>query len=146
MKKQFINYLKSVGITTNTLINRVKQLYEVCVELCPEEIEDILVEEQTMSDGTNRYHNLSFFSKNYSVGARQFLHEDSFMVYHLNKSIDAINITKRNYDFKKPTAKSKLSVEIMSDNRVTGSFQVSKENCDSLKKIIFKYLIPNLRT
>ncbi len=45
MKEEFIKYLNTIGITTQVLLNRIEAIYEICLEICPEEVVDIFVDE-----------------------------------------------------------------------------------------------------
>ena len=60
-------YLDGIGITTNVLKERVKLVYSVASQMCPEEIEDIFVTDYIKEDGTREYESLWFFSDKYCL-------------------------------------------------------------------------------
>jgi len=144
MRKIFIEYLKSIGITTGALQKRVETIYECCKELCSNEITDIFITDYIKEDGSREYENLWFFSDKYCMEAKQFITTDNFDITPINKKIYYFNIKKQNYDFKKATEKSRLSLITVFNTQVSGVFKAAKDNCDYLKEIILKYIVPNL--
>ncbi len=55
MKEEFIEYLKSIGITAEEYLKRIETIMEVYSELCQGEIVDIFVDEYIKEDGTREY-------------------------------------------------------------------------------------------
>jgi len=145
MKAEFLEYLKLIGITEEKYLKRIETIIEVHSTICQEEIIDIFVDEYIKEDGTREYDGITFFSNEYVFGATQFLTEDNFMFSKRMKNVTVITIKGNNYDFKKATENSRLNMEIRHDIReLYGIFKASKENCDYLKKIYFKYIAPNI--
>ena len=145
MKKEFEEYLKSIGITSEEYLKRIETLMGIHLQLYQYEIVDIFVDEYIKEEGTREYEDITFFSEKYMFGAVQFLTTDNFSLVKINKKIDLIKIKKKDYDFKKAIALSRLNVDIIPDkNSSEGNFKASKENCDVLKKIIIKHGIANL--
>lgn len=122
---------------------RVFTAYEFYLKICAEKIIDVLVSDYLNEDGTRQYENLSFFSETYCMEAKQFITQDDFDITPIVK-MNYLRIQKNNYDFSKATEKSKLYVFFGMETRVRGEFKASKENCDYLKDIILKRLMPNL--
>lgn len=146
MREEFKKYLNTIGITTHVLHNRIEEIYEVCSEMCPDEIIDIIVEDYIKEDGTREYEHVNFLSEKYIIGATNFVSTDQFLIAPLKKKVDDYKITKTNYDFKRANEKSRLNlVSTLNDGNVNWSLKASKENCDFLKDIILKYFKPNLR-
>lgn len=145
MKDEFIKYLNIIGITTESLHNRIEQIYKECLEVCPEEIVDIFVEEYIKDDGSREIENVDFFSENYQFSANQFLTNDNYNLVRIKKRVLIVKIQKQNYDFIKATQKSRLNLIVTIDGGLIGDFKASKENCDYLKDILLKYFKPNLK-
>lgn len=146
MKDEFIKYLRLIGITTEEYFKRIETIMEVHSELCQEEIIDIFVEDYIKEDGTREHDCINLYSNKFDFGAEQFLTDDNFTLSQRMKNVTAIKIKKKDYDFKKATEKSRLNIEVRYDiSDVYGTFRASKENCDYLKQIYFKYIAPNLQ-
>jgi len=144
MKKEFIIYLEAIGIT-EALRERIEKIYEFCVGVCPGDIVDIFVDEYIKEDGTREYQGITFFSDKYTISARQFLTKDDFILTPIKKKVLFSEIKKQDYDFKKAAEKSKLHLRIVLDTGIDGDFKASRENCDYLRGILLKYIIPNLK-
>jgi len=149
MKKEHIEYLKTIGLS-DILIERVDSIYSLYKEVCPEEITDIFVDNYLKKDGTNVYESLWFFSGNSHVmEARQFaiVEEDIFDILSIPDQIVYCKFEKRDYNFKKATDKSRLSLEIwFRDNEeLLCIFTASEINCDFLKEIYMKIIKPKLK-
>ena len=146
MKTEFIGYLKLIGITAEEYLKRIETIIEVHSTICQEEIIDIFVDDYFKEDGTREYDGLTFFSDEYIFGAAQFLTEDNFILSKRMKNVTTIKIKGKNYDFKKATENSRLNIEIKHEIReLFGNFRASKENCDHLKNIYFKHIVPNIK-
>ena len=144
MKEEFIKYLKSIGLT-ETLCKRIETIYEFYRDLCPDEITGIFVTDYIIEDGSREYENLWFFSKKYAMEAKQFITKDDFDILPIKNRINYWTIQKWDYDFKKATEKSRLYLRFDQDTGKYGEFKASKENCDYLRDIILKYVLPNLK-
>jgi hypothetical protein len=144
MKEELKKYLESIGIT-ETLCKRVETIYEFYREIWLDEITDIFVTEYIKEDGAREYENLCFFSGKHVMEAKQFIKKDDFDITPIKNRIYYWRLQKQDYDFKKATEKSRLHLEVYLDTGVHGDFKASKENCDYLKDIILKYVLPNLK-
>ena len=144
MKEEFIEYLKSIGLT-ETLCKRIETIYEFYNDVCPDEITGIFVTDYITRDGSREYETLWFFSEKYAMEAKQFIKKDDFDITPIKNRIQYWRIEKQNYDFKKATEKSRLYLEFTLDTGISGDFKASKENCDYLRNIILKYVLPNLK-
>ena len=144
MKKEFIKYLESIGVA-NALWNKIEMIYEFFEEIYPDEITDIFIEDYIKEDGLREYESLLFFSKKNCMEAKQFITKEDFDVAPIKKRIYYWTIQKQNYDFKKATEKSRLYLRFELDTGVTCGVKAAKENCDYLRKIILKYIVPNLK-
>jgi len=140
---KFIPYLKEVDITTRALLKRVEFIYNLCCDMCPEEIEDIFVTDYIKEDGTREYENLWFFSKGYCLEAKKFLTQINLDVTPIKKRIYYWTVTAQDFDFSKATDKSRLNLTYRLVQEILGNFKAAKGNCDSLQAIINKYVKPN---
>lgn len=145
MKKMFLNYLESIGITTKSLVKRIEKICEFCLEIYSEDIVDIFIDDYINEDGTREYEDLSLFTDRYVISAKKFLTQDEFLMTLVNKKLTHLLIKKQDYDFKKATEKSRLNVRIGTGAYLHGDFKASKENCDFLREITIKYFIPNIK-
>lgn len=144
MKKEFEEYLKSIGISTEVLLNRIESIYQFYVDVCPEEIKDIFVTEYIKEDGTREYESLWFFSDKYWTEAKQFIINDNFDMIPI-ENIIRWEIKKQDYDFKKAIEKSRLFLKVNITTFLLAEFKSSKENCDFLKEIFLKYVKPKIK-
>ena len=146
MKKEFLDYLRMIGITADEYLKRIETIMEVQSNICQEEIIDIFVDEYIKEDGSRDYEDITFFSNEHDFGVVQFLTEDNFILTKRIKNVSAIKIKKHDYDFKKATENSRLNIEVRYDiSEMYAIFKASKENCDHLKQIYFKYVAPNIK-
>ena len=122
-------------------MDRVKELYELAVAVMNEEPIDAIIEDYINQDGTRVYSHLTFFSEHYFTGIANFLTEDTIFLHNLSRRIESMYISKRDYDFKQATEKSRLTLNFNydSNNEMSGNFTASKENCDHLWTICQKY-------
>ncbi len=144
MKKEFEDYLKSIGITTEVLLRRVESIYQFYLGVCPEEIKDIFITDYIKDDGTREYESLWLFSDSYWIEAKQFIVKDNFDMIPI-KRIERWEIKKEEYDFKKATEKSRLFLRVNINSLLLSEFKASKENCDFLKEIFLKYVKPKIK-
>lgn len=144
MKEEFTEYLEAIGIT-KPLREKIETVYEFYERICPDEITGIFITEYIGEDGARVYENLWFLSEKFSMEAKQFITKDNFDITPIQKRIYYWTIRKQDYDFKKATGKSKLYLTFDLDTGISGEFKASKENCDYLKDILVKYVVPNLK-
>jgi len=143
-RKEFERYLKAIGITSKVFLDRIEIIYDMCCEMCPEEIEDVFVTNYINSQKQVEYENLWFFSPSYCLEAKQFLQKYDLDITPIKERIRYWTITVDNYDFKQATADSKLSLQFELVQGVEAFFKSEGKNCGFLKNIIDKYVKPNL--
>lgn len=143
MKDEFAEYLRSIGIT-DVLKERIVSIYQIVERVCPEEIDDIFVTDYIKDDASRDYENLWFFSKKHVMEIRQFISKDDFDICPTYKQIGHLIIRKKDYDFENATQASRLSIEFQMHNWIEGNLRASRENCDYLKSILLKHIVPNL--
>ena len=145
MKPEFISYLKTIGITTETLHNRIQAIYDFYQGVCPEEISDIFVTDYIKEDGNREYENLWFFSPRTMMEAKGFVTKDDFDLTQVDKPPIYWGVQKQDYDFKKATDKSRLHLKFILEARISADLKASKENCDTLRDIMLKYVAPKVK-
>jgi hypothetical protein len=146
MKKEFMDYLESIGIKGGVLLDRLESIHEFYSKMCPDEIVDIFVTDYIDSDGKREYENLWFFSDRYVMEAKGFANgKDDFDITPIKGRVVHYVIRKQHYDFKEATEKSRLYLEFRLDTEANGDLKAAKENCDVLRGIILKYVKPNLK-
>ena len=143
-EKNFIKYLESIDVS-DVLRNRIEKIYKFYQEVCPDQLKHIFVNDLIKEDGSREYENLWFFSERYCMEAKQFASNDDFDIAPINKRIVYFRVKKKDYDFNKFTEKSRLNLEIKMDTGVYGDLKAAKNNCDYLRNIILKYIVPNLK-
>lgn len=146
MKDSFVAYLESVGMTA-PLIARVEQIYAFYDKrIIPNQIADVFVSEYVDSVGLREYDSLIFFTEAFVVEAKRFVHEDDFDVSILRKQVTYLEIRKQDYDYEHATDASRLSISFTLRPGITGEMKASRANCDHLRNVVAKYLVPNLLT
>jgi hypothetical protein len=145
MKKEFIDYLKAIGIT-HVIIKRIDTIYNFYKGVCDEEIADIFVTDIFNVDGGREYENIWFFSQSYMMEAKQFTSEDDFDMTPMREQINYWSVKMKDYNFQKATDKSRLYIEVSIDHGLSGDFKAAKENCDYLKDIFQKYVLINIKS
>jgi len=145
MKGEFIEYLKSLGMT-EILQQRVSSIYDFFQQVCPEPIIDIFVNDYVKEDGSREYESLWFFSKSYVMSTSpEFATSDKFDMANSRKKVVYWIIEKRDYDFKKATEKSRLNLKYtVCPIEMQCELKASKENCDYLRKIFHTYILSNI--
>lgn len=132
----FIEYLKTIGLT-EPLQERIETIYDFFKGVCPEDITDIFVNDYIKEDGTREYVDVRFLSQKFTMIAANFINTDDFRI-GLLPHVDRITVQKSNYDFKKATEKSRMSVRVDYADKTLSDFRASKENCDYLRDLIWK--------
>jgi len=144
MNNDFTAYLKTIGMT-DILIKRVESIYNFYQGVSPEEITSIFVTDFIKEDGGREYENLWFFSKSNMMEAKGFISRDDFDMSPMLKHIIYWNVKKQDYDFQKATVKSRLHITIIVVYENIADFKASKDNCDYLKDIFQKHILPNIK-
>lgn len=144
MTELYSQYLDDLEMT-ETLKARVDEFYQMYTAICPEEITGILVTDFITDEGLREYESLWFFSDNYTMEAKRFVTEDTFDMATLGNAVVWWEIKKHNYDFAKAGKDSRLHLEFVLCTRITGILKASRENCDHLRDIFTKHVLPNMQ-
>jgi len=144
MKPGFEEYLKQFEIS-ETLMNRIEEIYKIYVDVLGFEIEDIFVSERLDASNKQEFLSLWFFHSEYLFEAKNFTTELNIDAIVVSKNILHWELKSREYDFRSSTEKSRFTVVIrqvpatlVSDMLATG------KNCDQLLNVFQKYIQPNL--
>ena len=144
MKDEFSKYLKTIGIE-KLFFERAEAVVQFYEDLFPGQIEDIFVTEYLDNENKRQYEHLWLFTSTAMIEAKRFLHEDDFDFMPLKNQLDYWNIKKQDYDFKNSNEKSRMTVTyVIGGKDMGGEFKASRENCDFLREIFLKHIIPNM--
>ena len=144
MKKEFLTYLESIGIT-RPIRERIETIYEFYKEICPDKITGIFVTEYIKESAEREYENLWFFSPKCCMEAKNFITQDNFDMDPIYKRVIGWEIQKQDYDFKKATEISRFSLIFSLPFNRAADFKASKKNCDYLKEIFLNYIVANIK-
>jgi len=144
MKKEFLTYLESIGIT-RPIRKRIETIYEFYKEICSDKITGIFVTEYIKESAEREYENLWLFSLKCCMEAKNFITQDNFDTDSIHKRVTGWEIQKQGYDFKKATEISRFSLLFYLPFDRAGSLKASKKNCDYLKEIFLNYIVPNMK-
>lgn len=145
MKKTFEKYLKSIGITSKAMIERVEQIHDECLLVCTLEPEEIFVDEYIDAEGRKQYECVNFFSTYYHFGSSSLTGKKfEYFYLPLKKKVLRWKIEKTDYNFKKATDKSRIVINFDCSGMTTSTLKASGKNCEVVLSILKKYVIPNL--
>jgi len=143
MKAEWSKYLKSIGIK-GPFLKRVEEVLDFYQQVYPNQIQDIFVTEYLGNDGNREYESLWLFSETFAMEAKQFLKEkDDYDSVSLRQQVEYWTIKKTEYDFHKASTKSRMMLKFELLSGVGGTLKASQGNCDYLKAIFSKHIIPN---
>ena len=142
MKTEWTTYLQSIGIQ-ELFLKRAEEVSDFYQQIYPDQIEDIFVTEYFDNDGNRQYESLWFFSKTSAMEAKRFLTVDDFDSPPLKNQVEYWSIKKTEYNFLETSAKSRITLDFSLISGVTGTLKASRENCDHLKAIFLKHIMPN---
>lgn len=140
MEEKMKTYLEDIGIG-RSIKKRVSEIYKFYKDICPEEITRIFVTDYITEEGEQKYENLSFFSDNYGMEAKDFINTDDFDM-GLLEEVTYWHIKKNDYNFKTATETSGLYIKLDLSGDTYYEFKASKNNCDYLKKLFIEFFLP----
>ena len=145
MKKEFLEYLKSIGIVSKSMQARIREAHNDCLLLSNEKPQDIFVDEYMDSEGQRQYECINFFSKHYHFAMNDFLGKsDRYFYSILQARILRWTIEKTEYDLKKATDKSRIVIDFLISDAAGGNLKASGKNCEVALLMFKKYLLPNM--
>lgn len=143
MRKEFSDYLAKIGAPP-ILVARVDSILDFYSDILHIPVDDIFVSEYIKQDNTREYENFWMFNATSMMEAKQFLVKDDFDLMPFKRRIKYWRVEKSDYDFRTSKDSSRLHLEINIEHLGNGDFKASRENCDYLRDVLVKYLIPNI--
>jgi hypothetical protein len=143
---KFKEYLTKIGIT-KPLCQRIDAIFELAGIMYGAkvgDISDILVTDYIQADGSRVYAGVDFYFKDCVISSIDLTGDLNFGIAKIRQNVVFIRVKAKDYDFKKATEKSRLYVTCTYTSPNLSEFKAAKENCDYLKEIIRKYVVPNL--
>lgn len=142
MEAEWATYLESIGIQ-GPFLKRVEEVLDFYQQVYPGQIEDIFVTEYFDKDGNRHYESVWLFSKTATMEAKQFLAGDDFDSVPLRQQVKYWSIKKTEYNFRETSTESRIMLHFELLSGVSGDLKASRENCEHLKSLFLKYIIPN---
>ena len=138
MRDEFLVYYRSLNLS-QVVMDRINNFYDTFSIICPEEITGTFVTDFIKEDGARDFQNLWFFSQNFIMEADAFLSEQNIDIVPSTK-ISRIQFEYRDFNFISSTDDSRLNIDFILSERVSGHFKSTKQNCDILLNIYNCYL------
>ena len=111
MKKEFLEYLKSIGIVSKSVKARIREVYNDYISLFNKKPRDIFIDEYIDSEGQRQYECINFFSPHHHFAANNFLgKDDQYFFSSLHPELLKLKINKTDYDLKKATDRSRMII------------------------------------
>ncbi|MCH8994544.1 MAG: hypothetical protein IH959_06185 [Chloroflexi bacterium] len=140
----FKTYLRGIDMTA-PLIERTAEVYDFYRPIVNAAIPAIFVSEYVTDEGLRQYDSLWLFTPRLVMEAKSFLKTDDFDFAPIRLKMTYIRFLKEEYDFRRATEKSRLSVQCRDEGSVTYSLRASGANCDRLKDVSLRFLMRNLK-
>ncbi|MHB0858196.1 MAG: hypothetical protein ACYC5M_11580 [Anaerolineae bacterium] len=141
MKSEFSAYLESIGMG-EVYVRRVGEIVSFYQNLFGEDEVDIFVSEYVQENDDRRvYESLWILTPSWVGEAKGFLDRDDFDWSALNE-VRYWKIEKKEYDFRKASDRSRCTLRFTLSWTTAGSMKSSGYNCDYLKQILIKYMLP----
>jgi len=142
MKTEWKTYLETIGIQGGFL-KRVQKVLDFYQQVYPKQVEDVFVTEYFDKEGNRQYQNVWLFSSESVMEAKQFLTGDDFDSAPLRRQVRYWNIKKIKYNFRKASTESRMLLDFRLATGDRCELKASRENCDFLKDIFLKHVLPN---
>lgn len=143
MKAEWEQYLQAIGIKGPFLL-KVENVLNFYQGIFGNKVDDIFISDFIDKEGNRQFESLWLFTSTFAFEAKQFLKEDDFDCMTLKNRVDYWQMKKTDYDFKTAGPKSRMLLTIRTNPMVGADFKASAENCDYLKAIFNKYVMPNI--
>lgn len=144
---EIIEYSQELGIQSEIDLNRIKQIYNLAVALCPEELESVFISNHLELDKKIHIKHIWFFSANYVIEALDFLKPPvpRLGMTVLRENIRCISMTAENYEVsREPDDKSFLGIRVDTWSDLQCDFMATGKNCRNLMNVFEEYLKKNV--
>lgn len=133
------DYLGRLGMG-EVLQERVQYLVDLYAQFGGEAIEDVFVSDRLDEEGVRQFEAVWLFSENHVMEAS--LSDPVSMDSVRIGNVIRWAVQHESYDWKNAIDASRLNVEFRLDIELNGVLRATRENCDVLRDIFFKYVIP----
>jgi len=140
-------YLERLRMQADVDITRVREIFDLGRNLCPEQLTGIFISNYVESDGKQQFKDLWLFSENYVIEVLNFSKSEmpKAEMTIFSHNICFISVEAKNYDFSKTaTDDSRLHIYFHARSLFRCDFTAFGQNCDTLKSIFEKYIKSNL--
>lgn len=144
MKEAFESYLELIGVT-KPVRDRIEVVCNWAQAVYPLDTADMFINDYIKEDGERVLQSLVLFSEEVFLEAPDFLTEDQieFNAYH--RRVFFWHLEKKDYDFETATERSRLYLTFnCALAELYGEMRASGRNCDYLRDIFRKYIVPNI--
>jgi hypothetical protein len=142
MKTEWNEYLSSLGFT-EVFDERVEEILGFFETVYPGKTQDIFVTEYFDKEGNRQYGSVWVFTEESAMEAKNFLQEDDFDSVPLSRQVKYWAIKKTDYDFREASTRSRMVLQFDLVSGIEGTLRASRENCDHLRTIFMKHILPN---
>jgi len=117
-------------------------------KLCPDDIKDtssMFISEDGNAKGAEAFKDLWLFYGEYCFLVKDFKINDQIELISLRNTIMRCELQRQDYDFNVADGNSRLSLTCYLESGLILNMKATQINCDYLKDIYKKHIIPNLR-
>src|SRR3972149_6368732 len=117
----YIDYLNSIDINTEAMINKIEKTLLAARRICPEDIQSIYISDWVQTEGQRGYENLYLFTNTYIIESANFSTDTNvnIEVTVLKDRVKYVMVKYNDY-FKKANTDSRLSVTFLTNG---GAFE-----------------------
>lgn len=146
MKKEFKEYLESIGLSSKTVEENIALGIRYATKICKEEIKDIFVADYYKDDGSREYGSLWFISEGYLGEVRNFRStvEYDVDVASIKCGVVYMRLYIANYDLESTSKESRVRVRFINQTHTEFEMMAASENCNKLMEIIDNNIKPKM--
>jgi len=141
MNDSFNNYIDALGLT-EAVRRRVAKILRFYSLVVGDTIEDIFVSEYVLEDSGRIHESLVLFSDRF-VMEGSLTEDETLDFLPCRGAIRYWVVKRKDYDFEYATESSRMTVEIWFDGERYLQLKASGSNCDALKAVCLKRVLPN---
>lgn len=142
-RDSLVAYLSSIG-SPAALQERATSLLSLYESLGVEP-SGFFLSEYRQEDGSRIHESLWLFTDDLAMEAKlPAAGDERFDFVPLARALRHLVIETKDYDLKKASEASRMHVQLWLDGQRVGELRASAENCDLLREVVGKYLLPNV--